>query len=121
MVNHSKDYLVPFDATSLYPSAMHLDSIYPVLSSAKLMTEEHIITTNTGIEIDSDCFYVEVDIYIPKDLTFVPISYKDNKQVANFKTGNIPKIVVNHCDVSEFKKFGIIITKFHQGITFTET
>ena len=35
-INKNKNYLIPFDATSLYPSAMALDKYYPNILSARL-------------------------------------------------------------------------------------
>lgn len=64
-------------------------------------------------EILPKCCFVEVDIYIPEDLKFVPISYKDGEGLANFRTGNIRKIVINHVDIEELERFDIKITKFY--------
>ena len=53
------------------------------------------------------CYFIEVDIYIPKDLTFIPISVKNKNNLACFCYGNIKNIVINHCDYEELLKFDI--------------
>tara|TARA_R110002096_G_scaffold302400_1_gene497315 strand:+ start:1112 stop:1285 length:174 start_codon:yes stop_codon:yes gene_type:complete len=53
------------------------------------------------------CYFIEVDVFIPKDLTFIPISIKNSKNLACFVSGNIKNIVINHCDYEELLKFNI--------------
>ena len=66
------------------------------------------------------CFFVEVDILIPSNLTFIPISVKNKDGLACFVNGYIKNIVINHCDYEELKKFGIYCKKIHQGIVYDE-
>lgn len=63
--------------------------------------------------INQKCFFVEVDIDIPKDLTFIPISVKNKDNLACFVHGYIKNIVINHCDYEELMKFGIYVKKVH--------
>lgn len=59
------------------------------------------------------CFFIEVDIFIPEQLKFVPISTKDKNGLSVFATGNIRNIVINHVDYEELLRFGIKLTKIH--------
>ena len=43
-------------------------------------------------------YFIEVDIYIPENLKFIPISVKNKDGLACFVHGHIKKIVINHCD-----------------------
>ena len=56
---------------------------------------------------------MECDVYIPDDLTFIPISVKNKDGLACFVHGYIKNIVINHCDYEELQKFGIYIKKIH--------
>lgn len=47
---------------------------------------------------------------IPKDLKFVPISYKSKDNMAHFRTGVYKDVVINDVDYKELLRFGV--TKF---------
>lgn len=111
---NNKDYLVPFDATSLYPSAMAMNGCrYPVIKTGVVYdaTVHDIKTLN--------CFFLEVDIFIPHDLKFVPISTKQADGLSLFQTGLIKNMVINHCDYEELLRFGITIERVHSGIVYS--
>ena len=56
---------------------------------------------------------MEVDILVPDDLTFIPISVKNKDNLACFVYGLVKKIVINHCDYEELKKFGVYVKKIY--------
>lgn len=78
-----------------------MDSIYPILESGRLLNENDYETKNENIEINKKCFFVEVDLYIPDDLAFIPISVKNKDGLACFVHGYIKNVVINHCDYEE--------------------
>ena len=78
-----------------------MDSIYPILESGRLLNENDYETKNENIEINKKCFFVEVDLYIPDDLKFIPISVKNKDGLACFVHGYIKNVVINHCDYEE--------------------
>lgn len=59
------------------------------------------------------CYFIEVDIYIPENLTYIPISIKNKNNLACFVHGQINNIVINHCDYEELLKFNISINNIH--------
>ena len=85
-----------------------MKSIYPIISSARYieLKDYTIERFNSGnpfcnIHFISKCFFVEVDIYIPRDLKFIPISVKNKDGLACFVYGYIKNIVLNHADYIE--------------------
>lgn len=78
-----------------------MDSIYPILESGRLLNENDYETKNENVEINKKCFFVEVDLYIPEDLAFIPISVKNKDGLACFVHGYIKNVVINHCDYEE--------------------
>lgn len=78
-----------------------MDSIYPILESGRLLNKNDYETKNENIEINKKCFFVEVDLYIPEDLAFIPISVKNKDGLACFVHGYIKNVVINHCDYEE--------------------
>ena len=78
-----------------------MDSIFPILESGRLLNENDYETKNENIEINKKCFFVEVDLYIPDDLAFIPISVKNKDGLACFVHGYIKNVVINHCDYEE--------------------
>ena len=90
-----------------------MDSIYPVIETGRLLNENDYTPFDDIIIIKPSCFFIEVDIYIPEDLTFIPISIKNKDGLACFVYGYIKNVVINHCDYEELKKFGIYVKKVH--------
>ena len=90
-----------------------MDSIYPTIESGRLMNSNDYEMIDDNVTINQKCFFVEVDIDIPKDLTFIPISVKNKDNLACFVHGYIKNIVINHCDYEELMKFGIYVKKVH--------
>lgn len=90
-----------------------MDSIYPVLESGRLLNNDDYYIKNENIIMNTTCYFIEVDIYIPDDLTFIPISVKNKDNLACFVNGYIKNIVINHCDYDELIKFGIYCKKLH--------
>ena len=90
-----------------------MDSVYPTIESGRLMNSNDYETIDDNIVINQKCFFIEVDIDIPKDLTFIPISVKNKDNLACFVHGYIKNIVINHCDYEELMKFGIYVKKVH--------
>ena len=54
-----------------------------------------------------------MDIFIPNDLKFIPISIKNKDGLACNVYGYIKNVVINHCDYEELMKFDIYIKKVH--------
>lgn len=90
-----------------------MDSIYPIIESGRLLNSNDYELVNDNIVINQKCFFIEVDINIPKELTFIPISVKNKDNLACFVHGYIKNIVINHCDYEELMKFGIYVKKVH--------
>jgi len=90
-----------------------MDSIYPVLSSGRLLNEKDYKIEGENIIMNAICYFIEVDVCIPEDLKFIPISVKNKDGLACFVHGYIKNIVINHCDYEELKKFGIYCKKIH--------
>jgi hypothetical protein len=90
-----------------------MDSIYPKIESGRLMNSDDYEMKDNNIVINQKCFFIEVDIDIPKELTFIPISVKNKDNLACFVHGYIKNIVINHCDYEELIKFGIYVKKVH--------
>ena len=59
------------------------------------------------------CYFIEVDLHISKDLTYIPISVKNKENVACFVSGDIKTVVINHVDYEELLKFDIKILCVH--------
>ena len=92
------------------PQASYLDAY-----TATIITDLPLYLNYNDIRPKNNKFIIEVDLYIPKDLKFVPISHKT--QIGNqFCTGNIKNIVINDVDYFEMERFGITVTKVHKGI-----
>ena len=79
-----------------------MDSIYPIITSGRYINEnDYKYDVNDNVVINQKCFFIECDILIPDDLTFIPISVKNKDNLACFVHGYIKNIVINHCDYEE--------------------
>ena len=90
-----------------------MDSIYPVLESGRLLNTDDYKIECENIKMIATCYFIEVDLYIPEDLAFIPISVKNKDGLACFVHGYIKNVVINHCDYDELLKFGIYCKKIH--------
>ena len=63
--------------------------------------------------MNAKCYFIEVNLTIPKDIKFIPIGVKNKEGLVCFVTGNVNNVVINHVDYDELLKFNIIITKIH--------
>jgi len=121
-----KDYLMAFDANSLYPSAMYdLNSEYPIASSARMISEEEKISfvelfNNQQFRPRTGIFKINY-IYSPeKKLFFQPIPAKDkvgNTDLIRFRNGFIHD-TLNSVDIQEIVKAGGEILKIHDGFIY---
>lgn len=84
-----------------------MTSIYPKISSARLINENDYTIIDECVQMNVTCYFVEVDILIPEDLCFIPISIKNKEGLAIFCHGLIKNVVINHCDYGELLRFGI--------------
>lgn len=89
LVKQSMDYIIPFDATSLYASAMARPVLYPDVSSAELMTDKDWYQIDNDWYTKERMFFVQVDLFIPSDLTYIPLSVKNDKNEAWFVHGDV--------------------------------
>ena len=78
-----------------------MDSIYPVLNSGRLLNNNDYKIDGDNIIMNATCYFIEVDLYIPDDLKFIPISVKNKDNLACFVHGYIKNVVINHCDYEE--------------------
>ena len=90
-----------------------MDSVYPVIETGRMLNCNDYELINGNIVINKKCFFVEVDILVPDDLTFIPISVKNKDNLACFVYGYVKKIVINHCDYEELLKFGVYVKKIY--------
>ncbi len=75
-----------------------MDSIYPIISSGRLLNESDY---DKDLNMLVKCYFIEVDLYIPESLSFIPISVKNKEGLACFVHGDIKNVVINHCDYEE--------------------
>lgn len=72
-----------------------------MLSSGRLLNKKDYKIEGENIIMNATCYFIEVDVYIPEDLKFIPISVKNKDGLACFVHGYIKNIVINHCDYEE--------------------
>lgn len=65
-------------------------------------------------------YIVEVDIFVPSDLQFIPVSFKiPNEGGCFYMYGEHRNQHFCDVDLSEAIKVGCVVTKIHQGLGFT--
>lgn len=109
--------LYDFDANGLYATVMQDENIrFPDLSSFEIIGDNMSLDE---IKKRYKFYILEVDLFVPNSLQFIPISFKIPGQSGCFYMYGEHKNQ-HFCDVdlSEAMKVGIEIRKIHQGIGF---
>ncbi len=101
-----------FDGTSLYPSAMKEADSFPDLTSAYLVQND--------FDFDAEHFIIKCDVFLPKNLEFIPVPYKKDGKCYYIK-GMLEEQYYNDVDIKEIIRFGGKIIKVHEGIAFSRS
>lgn len=114
-----ENILEDFDANSLYGSVMaNKDLQFPDINSFETI---NITQQNNSYEFFKNKyshFILECDIFVPKNLQFIPISIKDSKKGCYYRTGYHYNQCYNDIDILEAYKCGIRITNIHKAMVF---
>jgi len=125
------DYLMAFDANSLYPSAMYDDnSEYPVASSAKPISDKQklrYVKLFNEQTFRPRCGIFSVFYTYPDNLFFQPIPAKDvvkkdtgeKVDLIRFRNGEIFDTLTS-VDIQEIVRCGGKILKIYDGIVYSE-
>lgn len=102
LISLCPESIIPFDANGLYATVMSDISImFPDINSYKFIENCNNLTID-DIASQYKHYIIECDIYIPKELKFIPISTKNESgSIVRYNTGSFKNQVYNDIDISE--------------------
>lgn len=116
-----EEILEDFDANSLYGSVMaNKDLLFPDINSFQTIKINNENNSYEYFKNNYKHFILQCDIFVPKDLKFIPISIKDSKKGCYYRTGYHYNQTYNDVDILEAYKCGIKITNIHKAMVFNK-
>lgn len=99
---------------------------FPDLSSAIWVEGDNLSFLDISNDITVYAYVIHCDIWIPKDIKFVPVMYKEydsngNKKKSIFATGNLRSVWFCDLDIKEIIRYGGKVTKVYSGMLFTRS